>query len=111
LGCETQNPLTGVPAAHQASQKVGHLLPAGGELNGELLFGQFVRERLLAAVVGHSRRHGDGIGTGLKTYQGLLHIGRRVDGHTSQALQQLGIHGQRTMHQSHLRPTQPGCLA
>ena len=69
-----------------------------------------MRERLLAAVVGHSRRHGNGIGTGLKTHQGLLHIGRRLDGHTSQAIQQLGIHAQRTMHQSHRRPTQPGGL-
>ena len=34
LGRETQNPLTGVPAAHQASQKIGHRLPAGGELKG-----------------------------------------------------------------------------
>ena len=87
MGRETQNPLTGVPAAHQASQKIGHRLPAGGELKGQILLAQFVREGLLAAVVGHSRRHGDGIGTGLKTHQGLLHIGRRLDGHASQALQ------------------------
>ena len=71
------------------------------------MLAEFGVERLLAAVIGHGRRHGDGIEAGLEPQQGLLHLGRRLHGLAAEASEELGVEGQGAMHQGHLGPPEP----
>ena len=57
------------------------------------MLAEFGVERLLAAVIGHRRRHGDGIEAGLEPQQGLLHLGRRLHGLAAEASEELGVEG------------------